>query len=145
MSAAGVLCHAVLCPCSACPQGLQSKGLGLFRPQQGGACGLPHLGGSARPAISPTLSLIPPHLIEVLSGLKQLSYCSRYLLKSTNPSTSGAFYLCSGNTGVLCSLQANHERQNLPYLLQQARPSSPSKHFPSTQAISQEFVQFHCG
>lgn len=81
--------------------------------------------GSAHPAIGPCLSLTPPHLIEALSVLEPLSYCSRYLLKSTNSSTSGAFYLCSGNTRVPCSLQAKRERQTLPLLLQQAPPFFP--------------------
>lgn len=88
--------------------------------------------GSAHPAISSrlSLSLTPPHLIEVLSVLEPPSYCSRYLLKSTNSSTSGAFYLCSGNTRVPCSLQANRERQTLPHLLQQAPPFFPIQALP---------------
>lgn len=77
-----------------------------------------------------SLSLAPPHLIEVLSVLESLQYCSGYLLKSTNSSTSRAFYLCSGNTRVPCSLQAKLERQTLPHLLQQAPPFFPIQALP---------------
>lgn len=91
----------------------KAKGSGLFTPQQG----LAHQGGdgSAHPAIVPLLSLTPPHVIEALNVLEPLSYCTRYLLESTNSTTYGAFYLHSGNTGVPCSLQAKSVVRGRPY------------------------------